>query len=416
MVNSNEYNPDELNPPLWLDNEFFQRALRNFYKDNFISVKNVVTRPGTKIGEHYASCMYRAEVTYENKEKLEKIEKLILKTLPTEDGPKLEMLKASTAFETEMRMYGEVLPAMEKLLKSVGDETRIAPTLVYQSNEPVPVIIFIDECLNGFKSFEKPLNLEQTKVLCERIAKFHACSVYLNENGLDLTTFKDCPYIKVEGRMNFLSLWIMPNMIDSFETMKKWKGIEKYLPVLERFYENFEKNVEKLFRNPQKAPYRILIHGDLGYKNMIYRNDGTKSDDFLLLDFQFSYFNGPAMDILSLLYNCTNHEMRKNHRQEVIHEYFRIFIETLKKFEYKGRFPTLLDLQTEILRCGILEFMVLIVLTPWQYVDFSTLNMNVSDMSPADLHAITKKVFDVKEYQDLVMDRVKYLTEMGVFE
>lgn len=79
-------------------------------------------------------------------------------------------------------MYEEVLPEMQRILHEIGDPTIIAPTLVYQSNHPAPVIILIDESPNGFRTYTEPLNLKEIQVVIERIAKFHACSVFLNEN------------------------------------------------------------------------------------------------------------------------------------------------------------------------------------------------------------------------------------------
>lgn len=183
-MSNNEYSKDELNPPEWLNKSFFQTAVRSFKKDETIAVTNLVLRPGTKPGEHYASVMFRAEVIYDSKANNTKNNtiKLILKTMPMEEGAKMELLKETTAFKTEMRMYEEVLPQMERHLAAVGDKTVIGPTLVYKSNDPAPVVVMIDESPNGFQTYTVALNWKEIQVVIERIAKFHACSVYMNEN------------------------------------------------------------------------------------------------------------------------------------------------------------------------------------------------------------------------------------------
>ncbi|XP_063710075.1 uncharacterized protein LOC134838468 [Culicoides brevitarsis] len=410
-----EYSSDEQNPPEWLNNTFFEQALAEYLSDTAICVTKVDFRPGTKAGDHYGSCMFRAKVTFDTRKSTCDVINLIIKTLPVDDGAKLELLRECTAFKTEMKMYGEVLPEMHRLLRTINDDTKICPTIVYQSNEPAPILMFIDEGPNGFKSFEKALNLEQTKVLCDRIAKFHACSVYMNENGVDLTTMDDCPYKKVEGKMNFLSFFITKNIKSAVNSVKKWKSVDDILEVMEKNVAVFDERIESLFRSQDKLPYQILIHGDFGFKNMMYRNDGTKSEDFLLIDYQFCYWNTPAMDVLALLYMCANFEARKSHREAIIQEYFIIFIDTLTKLDYKGRFPELSDLQTEIKRCGLLEYMFLMVFVPFEYVDFTKLNMNEM-MENQDLHGISKHAFENADFQEMLVNRVRYLIEIGAFD
>lgn len=188
---TSEYSKDELHPPEWLNEAFFQTAVRSYAKDDSIEVTKLTLRPGTKPGEHYASVMFRAEVTYDSKanQTSGNILQLILKTMPLEEGAKMDLLKETTAFKTEMRMYEEVLPCMERHLAAIGDKTTISPTLVYKTNDPAPVIILIDESPNGFETYTKPLNMEEIQVVIERIAKFHACSVFMNENVIFFLLF-----------------------------------------------------------------------------------------------------------------------------------------------------------------------------------------------------------------------------------
>lgn len=115
------------------------------------------------------------------------------------------------------------------------------------------------------------------------------------------------------------------------------------------------------------------------------------------------------------MYNCCDESVRQGHRNDVIQKYFEIFQQTLAKLNYKGNIPKLLDLQLELLRCGLLEYMFLLVIVPFQYIDLSKLDINKM-METKDLHEVTKDVFKNKEFQDNVIKRVKYLIEMGVFE
>lgn len=126
---SNEFNKDELVPPDWLKEDFFQTVLRSYNKDETVIVKSSIITPGTKPGEHFASIMFKAKVTYDStKNNLSnEIIQLILKTIPIADGVKMELLKKSSAFPTEMKMYCEIIPEMERLLAKIGDPTVISP-------------------------------------------------------------------------------------------------------------------------------------------------------------------------------------------------------------------------------------------------------------------------------------------------
>lgn len=53
-----------------------------------------------------------------------------------------------------------------------------APTrLLYYSKEPVPLFVFEDVSLAGYKTPEKPLDFEETKFVTSKLAKFHAASM-----------------------------------------------------------------------------------------------------------------------------------------------------------------------------------------------------------------------------------------------
>lgn len=69
--------------------------------------------------------MFRCKVSYSCNGS-SKQKSLILKTLPVEDGPKREMLKESKLFETEIGMYTEALPKIQKILAECGEPTKLS--------------------------------------------------------------------------------------------------------------------------------------------------------------------------------------------------------------------------------------------------------------------------------------------------
>lgn len=118
-----EYDADELNAPVWLDDHFFEQALQSSENDSSIKiVAGYELRPATKGGDHYASIMFRTTIRYHSNQKPEEQRiNLVIKAKPTADGFRKELTRDNGLFKTEIKMYSEVLPAMTKLLTDVGE-------------------------------------------------------------------------------------------------------------------------------------------------------------------------------------------------------------------------------------------------------------------------------------------------------
>lgn len=83
--------------------------------------------PATKPGENFASIVFRATVSYKSRGKDHSNVQYIVKVEPYVDGFQKEMMGCGFQFETETAMYSKTLPAMQHLLKSIGDPEIIAP-------------------------------------------------------------------------------------------------------------------------------------------------------------------------------------------------------------------------------------------------------------------------------------------------
>lgn len=86
----------------------------------------MVITPATLKGDHYGSIMFRCKVCYEIDKSLDVKEKsFIIKTLPEDDCIKRDLLKDSAVFETEISMYSQTLPKVEKILEEFGLPTKM---------------------------------------------------------------------------------------------------------------------------------------------------------------------------------------------------------------------------------------------------------------------------------------------------
>lgn len=120
------FSKNELDTPEWLNEQFLQKVLKDHKSKKSVKVNkvNISTSPEA----HFASIIFKIDVRYEC-EGTGKGERsnFILKTVPVEEGVKKDFLKNSSAFPTEMRMYEEIIPKMEAILRDKGDTRVFAP-------------------------------------------------------------------------------------------------------------------------------------------------------------------------------------------------------------------------------------------------------------------------------------------------
>jgi Ecdysteroid kinase-like family len=69
--------------------------------------------------------------------------------------------------------------------------TRLINRLIYQSNEPAPVIVLEDAKVDGYFVIDKPpQDFEVSKMIIERLAKFHAATYFMADDRVSQIFFK----------------------------------------------------------------------------------------------------------------------------------------------------------------------------------------------------------------------------------
>lgn len=117
--------------PTFLDHQFFDRVVRHSEKDANAKVSKFDIKPASKPGENFASAVFRASITFKSKyAKEDKTVSVIIKTKPVL-GPEMAdyaaIIENSPFFRNEMAMYGKILPDIQSLLLSSGDEDILTP-------------------------------------------------------------------------------------------------------------------------------------------------------------------------------------------------------------------------------------------------------------------------------------------------
>lgn len=157
--------------PKWLTSAFLQQFLTS--QDQGISSFHV--EPATKPGDNYLSSIYRVTVKTRSNKDLS----LIVKAM-VECPESSQFITAMKAFPKESLVYQELLPQFEKLwMDCTGESISFGPKCYYTAEAPLPVIVLDDLRSHGYvvRDRRAGLSVRETRMVLERMAKFHACSV-----------------------------------------------------------------------------------------------------------------------------------------------------------------------------------------------------------------------------------------------
>ncbi|CAO1441807.1 unnamed protein product [Diamesa serratosioi] len=398
--------------PEWLNKDFFEKIIRKKENDLNAKVSELVVGPGSKPGENFGSSLYRAFVEYTSKYTAgTKQLSLIIKIKPDLSAWPVNYLEHSPdLFKTEMAMYGRVLPQIQSLLLSANDKSTMFPQLVYQSNEPAPVIVLEDLSVQDFNTINKPpVDFEESKKIVRRLAKFHAANVHIEAEQLEDYS----EYNQFVFQNATIADLIFGQGIGGFtDVAREWEGYEKYIPKLEHLKETYLESFKRIYKKNDKG-YNVLNHGDFHIRNMLFKHDDAGAiEDMYFIDFQTCICATPAIDLIYAMYFMLSSENRINHRDEFIATYHNEYVATLKKLGSLKAPPSLTDLQVELMRNGALEPMIAICMTLAFYIDFSTLTPADFDADPETQDRLKKRLYNNPDFKAMIdQEMPRFLTK-----
>ncbi|CAD6996334.1 unnamed protein product [Ceratitis capitata] len=315
MVNNDLYNEDELNPPDWLNETFFEKILKNIETEN-ATVTNLLLRPGTLKNDHYASVLFRAKVNYTlpSQPKEEREQSFILKVEPFADGYKKDITR-------RLQLNGSL----------ICDFRRLGTERIYD-NRTSPYVFGRSE--NSFAQTgetacnQLQIGLENDNV----ITSMDKGSM----NSIDPNSFE---FIKIG--IELLK-----------EVISEHSDLREFIPHIEAVEHLLLPKSIEMFNKGSSGAKRdgifVLNHGDFHMKNVMIQNSDGKLRDLMLLDYQISVFGSPAIDLHYAFTMMYSPEMRRDHHDELLYFYITNFQETLRKSEYRGHIPTNVEFRQEL--------------------------------------------------------------------
>ncbi|CAO1300838.1 unnamed protein product [Diamesa serratosioi] len=367
--------------PDWFNKKFLETVIKQYKNDNSITIIGFSIN-GT-FNDHFASAMYRTSIEFMSKQSMQnETKKVVIKAQPSKESTIKDVTSDAPLFKTEISMYRNILPTFKQLFESKGDTINICPELIYISEYPFPVIILQDLSFDGYNVLSEPLtDLQDSKLVFQKLAKFHAASYYFAEhNNVDFTNYN---YSIYHSEM-ILKTCIEEAICVFREVMEEWVGCEKYYSKIDWLLENVADVGKKCYiPNKPGHGYNVLNHGDFHLKNILMKkNSDTHIEDFCFIDFQTCVWCSPVVDLSYAFAMVRRPDQGTSNNDELLMYYHQEFVGALKQCGFKKSPPSLLDLNVELLQHGAINTIIWICFLPFSFADWA--NLNVMDIMGND--------------------------------
>lgn len=339
---------DAQNTPEWFTKDLLENVLRRKFMDNELQIVKLVVLDFGK-GVNYISLMKRVEIQFTTSSEGLKSGHYLLKSCFDKDIFSYNLLKEYNVYAHEMRMYDEILPKLTEIIKTTDDADSYSmfPETIAVFHEHGS-ILFEDLTKKDFVMEDrlKGLNLHQTKMLLKKLSRMHAASVVLKEK--EFSIFDNCDKGLFNRHTRGLAPFFETNTRICGEIVSKWSGYEeigkKILALVPKVMEYGERVYD-----PEPDFLNVLNHGDLWVNNLLfkYSHGSAAVYDCMLIDFQFSSWGSPAIDLFFLFSTSLQKDVRGKF-DELIQYYFLEISYTLKKLKFFGKVPTLMEFRRQL--------------------------------------------------------------------
>ncbi|CAD7091876.1 unnamed protein product [Hermetia illucens] len=354
------------NKPSWLSEQYVQDALRKYIKDNSLEIVKLEIVPASSKGDNYCGVMTRVRVQFTSDEcKGIQSGSYVLKSTLEDaaDSIATNVMEEYNIYNHELEMYGTIFPKFRDILATIGYREDLVPrtvTIDYDHKS----IFFEDLTARGFlmPNVKKGFNAEHAKMILSKVAKMHAASVLLDQENPKMCRKFD------RGIFNKHNQGFTPFFAGNFEVcarmVRDWEGYEVYGEKLMKLVPKFMEYGTRAME-PRKHHFNVLTHGDLWCNNTMFKyNDKGEPVDVVLLDFQFSCWASPTVDLHYFLNSSLVEDLRFNHIEEFVHFYYLNLRKTLEDLAFQGKIPTLQQFWMEYMETAFYALFTLTITQP----------------------------------------------------
>lgn len=375
----------DMSLPSWVERTQLENALKIYLKDDTAKITNLKSKNAVPIGDNYTSDLFRTTIEYTTA-KCRDIECLsvIIKCAGDGGGAKTLFATELKLFEKETNMFGKILPQ----LHNITGQSSLSAECLLTELEPKGLLVLQDLSPLGYKMADrrKGLDMDHCFLIMEKMAQLHASSVLLYEKNPHCMDGYNIGLFTNQNNQPIIQQFVVSGFQSTIIALKQWSGFEKYAKKLEAMMDTiFEKSMNICKREPGK--FNVLNHGDLWTNNILFLyDDNDRPIDLKFVDFQFSVFSTPAIDLNYFLCTSTQ-DIGRKHISRLIGYYHEKLVENLNKFGYpKDKIPTYDEIYDEYKKKNFYSLITTatalpLVLAPYNrddasYDEFSSDNKN----------------------------------------
>ncbi|XP_022823365.1 uncharacterized protein LOC111354259 [Spodoptera litura] len=274
-----------------------------------LKIKRVIFHSFAQAGDNFMSDVKRISLEGENGSM-----KVIAKIAPID-----ESVRASSyteyLFKVEHIMYTEILPKLVSLQKAakVPEEEHLRFAKCYGSLDEAPneVIILEDLKESGYFMLDKfePLQDNNIKSVLKTLAIFHSLSHVLRNK-------EPATYDLYKNMLPDMTNISPEELKNSFKSLDDFVATiienEAHRKILKNKISNTLDIAPKLAKE-EDPKYLVIQHGDVWVNNILFKQEDGAAVRSILIDYQVAKTNNPSVDLLYLIFNCTDHESRSKH-------------------------------------------------------------------------------------------------------
>ncbi|EDV31512.1 uncharacterized protein Dana_GF15396 [Drosophila ananassae] len=393
-----EYDAEVSALPKHLDISFFEEVLDTALRTSKAKVLSIHIKMGSNTGENYCSQIYRTKISFQLPGKPVQTMMFIVKSIPRLES--VEFIEDLQVYLKEKVTYYDVLPRLELLMKC---KQRFGPKLYHCIKQPESTMVFEDLGHLGYVMASRELGLdeEHCRLVMERLGEFHATSMALAELDPHIFEAYSDGMLSPQGLAKgdgLLMSFFSGNGQELLNLVNTWPGFERIAGKIAKYLQNHRANLERS-QAPQDKEIRVLNHGDLWVNNMMFKYDGNKRpQDLVLIDFQMSVWGSPGIDLNYFFYTSLNLEVLRHKRPQLLHVYHSRLAETLRNLEVNVPVPSYEQILEEVHRREAYGFFA-------NYGIFPTISQDKSQTADNNLESFKDADFAKQKLRQMFSSR-----------
>ncbi|XP_055854521.1 uncharacterized protein LOC129918171 [Episyrphus balteatus] len=251
-----------------------------------------------------------------------------------------ELMKPYDIYNKEMEIYQKIIPKLNDLLKEIGDTDKMFPeTIAVDCNRLAIIFEDLSELRYAMCDRTKGLDIEHVKLCLRKLAKMHATSAVLNEREPGI--FKGYDRGLFNRHTNNYSPYFVGLLEACGKLVSQWDDFKEYGEKILALKPKLMEYGNQVF-DPIDGHVNVLAHGDFWVNNVMF-NEGLNDhpNDVILLDFQYSCWGSPAIDLHYFFNTSLREEIRLHQQDELFQYYYNVFTRTLKALRFKAKILSL---------------------------------------------------------------------------